>query len=287
MSHIYEALEKAEKERNRQVREEEKAEKSRRAIKEIISLPSSQFDVPSYPLFQTGSLAAEQFRKLRTFLLKNESVRTIMVTSALQGEGKTFVSANLAVGIAFDLHLHALLVDCDLRNPSLADHFGIQDGKGLSDYLSGKEELPALITRSKLERLSLITGGGVSINPSELVGSRRMEALVEELKNRYDDRYIVFDTTPILATSEPGILSKLVDGIILVVRAGSTPRETVEEALRNIGKEKVLGVVLNQITFKAGGLFRKYFGADGYYSYGYGYGYGKKKEKKGGRRLDR
>lgn len=284
MSHIYEALEKAEKERNRQLKEGEGAEKPRKATKEILSLPSSPFDVPSYPLFQTGSLAAEQFRKLRTFLLKTESLRTIMVTSALQGEGKTFVSANLAVGIAFDLHLHALLVDCDLRNPSLASHFGIQDGKGLSDYLLGKEDLGSLITRSRLERLSLIPGGEVSVSPAELVGSKKMEALVEELKNRYDDRYIVFDTTPILATSEPEILSELVDGIILVVRAGATPRETIQEALRHIGKEKVLGIVLNQIEFKSSGLFQKYFGADGYYySYGYGYGYSKKKDRKKGK----
>ena len=105
-----------------------------------------------------------------------------------------------------------------------------------------------------------------------------MEAMVEEVKNRYDDRYIIFDTTPILATSEPEILTKLVDGIILVVRAGFTPRETVQQAVNIIGKEKLLGVILNQVEFKSSGLFKKYFGANGYYqSYGYGHGYGKKK----------
>ncbi len=282
MSHIYEALEKAEKERRQQL--DRGAGKGQpRAIKEILSLPKSQFDVPSYPLFESGSLAAEQFRKLRTQLMKMGDVKTIMVTSALQGEGKTFVSANLAVGIAFDLDLYALLVDCDLRNPSLASHFGIPEGKGLSDFLTGQETIPNLITRSKLERLSLIPGGSIPPNPAELVGSKRMEAMVEELKNRYDDRYIILDTTPVLATSEPEILGNLVDGIILVVRAGSTPRDTVRQALSHLRGEKVIGVILNQIQFKSRGLFKKYFGADRYYYGYYGYGSGKEKKRKKGK----
>ena len=278
MSHIYEALEKAEQERNRQAVEEKEKP---RPSKEVISLPSTQFDVPSYPLFQTGSLAAEQFRKLRTFLIKKDPLKTVMVTSALQGEGKTFVASNLAVGIAFDLHLHALLVDCDLRNPSLEEHFGRANGKGLSDFLVGDESIPDLITHTKLERLTLISGGTIPVNPAELMGSKKMEAMIEEIKNRYDDRYIILDTTPILATAEPEILTKLVDGIILVVRAGYTPRETVQQAINLIGKEKLLGVILNQVEFKSSGLFKKYFGSNGYYhSYGYGYGYGRKKGEK-------
>lgn len=280
MSHIYEALEKAEQERNKQTIKEKEKE-TPRISKEVISLPSTQFDVPSFPLFQTGSLAAEQFRKLRTFLIKKQPMKTIMVTSALQGEGKSFVSANLAVGIAFDLHLHALLVDCDLRNPSLGKQFGLTDGKGLSDFLVGEESIPNLITHTKLERLNLISGGSIPINPAELMGSKKMEAMIEEIKNRYDDRYIILDTTPILATSEPEIMTKIVDGIILVVRAGVTPRETVQQAIHLIGKEKLLGVILNQVEFKSSGLFKKYFGSNGYYhSYGsgYGYGYGRKKE---------
>jgi protein-tyrosine kinase len=275
MSHIYEALEKAEKERNKQTMgSHEKGKQSN--DQEVISLPSKEFDVPSFPLFQTGSLAAEQFRKLRTFLIKMHPMKTIMVTSALQGEGKTFVSANLAVGIAVNLNLHALLIECDLRNPSLGEHFGQTNGKGLSDFLSGKETIPNLINHTKLERLNIISGGSIPVNPAELVGSNRMEAMVEEIKNRYDDRYIIFDTTPILATSEPEILTKLVDGIILVVLAGSTPRETIKQAISIIGKEKLLGVILNQVEFKSSGLFKKYFGSNGYY-HSYGNGSGRKK----------
>ncbi len=103
-----------------------------------------------------------------------------------------------------------------------------------------------------------------------------MEALVHELKSRYPDRYVIFDSTPLLATTEPEVLGKLVDGIIIVVRAGVTPRETVKQAIASLEKEKILGVVLNVVEFKSSGLFSRYFGSDGYY---YRYGYGKSKAK--------
>lgn len=278
MSNIYEALEKAELEKNYQEILEKKGSEQPRHKKEIISLPSRPFDTPSFPLFQSGSLAAEQFRKLRTYLLKLQPMNTIMVTSALQGEGKTFVSANLAVGISFDLHMHSLLVECDLRKPSLGNHFGLSNGnKGLSDYLAGAESIPDLITPTKIEKLNLIQGGQIPANPAELMGSKKMEAMVQEIKARYDDRFIIFDTTPILATSEPEILAKWVDGIILVVKAGSTPRETVQQAINILGKEKLLGIILNTVEFKSTGLFKRYFGSDGYYQ---SYGYGPVSEKK-------
>jgi len=282
MSHIYEALEKAEQKRNGyKIREGE--EKSPGIRKELLSLPSRNFDVPSFPLFQTGSLAAEQFRKLRSYLMKLPPMSTIMVTSATQGEGKTFVSANLAVGIAFDLDLHALLVDCDLRNPSLVKQFGFSGGKGLSDYLIGDETISDLLLKTRLEKLSLLPGGSLQENPAELVGSKRMEDLIEEMKSRYRDRYVIFDSTPVLATSEAEVLSKMVDGVIFVIGAGKTPRDVIQQAINSLGKDKILGIVLNQIEFKSSGLFNRYFGSNGYY-YHYGYGYGRRgqeKDKKG------
>jgi exopolysaccharide/PEP-CTERM locus tyrosine autokinase len=208
-------------------------------------------------------------------------MKTVMVTSALQGEGKTFVSANLAVGIAFDLDLHALLVDCDLRNPSLPAHFGLPAGKGLAEYLNGRALIPDLLNRTKLEKLSFLQAGEEREKPAELMSSRRMEALIEEMKTRYSDRYVIFDTTPVMLTSEAEALAKMVDGIILVVRAGKTPREMVQETIKTLGKEKIIGIVLNQIEFKSAALFSRYFGSNGYY-YHYGYGekgYGKEKKK--------
>jgi exopolysaccharide/PEP-CTERM locus tyrosine autokinase len=231
-------------------------------------------DLPLVSLFQPGSLGAEQFRRLRTHVLKlnvSDPPKTIMVTSATEGEGKTFVAANLAAGIAHDLHFHALLVDCDLRNPSLSHWFGVQNGHGLSDYLVGRGQLSELLRKTEMEKLSLLTGGSAQAKPTELIGSKRMEALVNELKSRYNDRYIILDATPLLSTTEPEVMARLVDGILIVVRAGVTPRETLKQAIASLDPKKILGFVLNDVEFKSSGLSSRYFGSDGYYAkYGYG-----------------
>jgi protein-tyrosine kinase len=228
--------------------------------------------------YDPDSVASEQFRKLRTQLLRlrlPRPPRTILVTSAKAGEGKTLISANLAAGIAHDFNAYALLVDSDLRNPSLGNWFGISNGYGLSDYLVGRKEIPELLIKTEIERLRILLGGTMQDNPTELVGSARMESLIKELKSRYSDRYIIFDSTPLLATSEPEVLSKLVDGILIVVRAGETPRETVKQAISSLEKEKILGVVLNDLQFKSSGLTNRYFGSNDSY---YGYRYNKKKK---------
>jgi exopolysaccharide/PEP-CTERM locus tyrosine autokinase len=231
---------------------------------------------PLVSLSQPGSLGAEQFRRLRTHVLKlniPDPPKTIMVTSATEGEGKTFVAANLAAGIAHDLHFHALLVDCDLRNPTLSQWFGVQNGHGLSDYLVGRGQLSELLIRTEMQKLSILTGGSAQEKPAELIGSKKMEALVQELKSRYTDRYIILDATPLLATTEPELLARLVDGILIVVRANVTPRETIKQAIASLDPKKIMGFVLNDVTFKSSGLSRRYFGSDGYYAK---YGSGKK-----------
>jgi protein-tyrosine kinase len=289
MSKIYKALEKAEREREEglkntdHVPSEIKEERMERY--EITSEPRKVEGISSdqrlISLVQSGSLQAEQFRKLRTYLLRfkiHGAPKTIMVTSATSSEGKTFVSANLAISISYELHTHALLVDCDLRNPSLARWFNLQNEKGLSDYLAGDGNPSELFVKTKVEKLDLLSGGTIQQNPTELIGSKKMEALIHELKSRYPDRYIIFDSTPLLATAEPEVLGKFVDGIIIVVRAGVTPRETVKQAIANLDKGKIIGFVLNQVEFKSHGQSSRYFGTDRYYyryGYGYKYGYGK------------
>jgi exopolysaccharide/PEP-CTERM locus tyrosine autokinase len=289
MSKIYKALEKAEKERGEELKEEtsfvsEEEEEKRREGKKIMPpLLESGGTISDQSLIyfsQPASLAAEQFRKLRTYLLKHKSSdfpKTIMVTSATSGEGKSFVSANLAIGIARDLHYHALLVDCDLRNPTLAHLFGLENAKGLSDYLTGDRNISEFLMKTKIEKLTILPGGKVQDNPTELIGSKKMEALVHELKSQYRDRYVIFDSTPLLATAESEVLAKMVDDILIVVRAGITPRETVIQAIASLEKKKIFGLVLNDVEFKSSGLSSRYFGSDGYsYRYGYGYGYGKR-----------
>lgn len=292
MSKIYKALEKAEKERGDELLREphfiSEGEEERRSEsqekKPLLSVEDGVIsDQSLIYFFQPASLAAEQFRKLRTFFLKRKSSefpKTIIVTSATSSEGKSFVAANFAIGIAHDFHSHALLVDCDLRNPTLGHWFGLENGKGLSDYLTGSVNISELIMKTEVERLTLLPGGKAQDNPAELIGSKKMEALVHELKSRYHDRYVIFDTTPLLSTSESEVLAKMVDEILIVVRAGVTPRETLKQAIASLEKKKILGFVLNDLEFKSSGLSSRYFGSDGYsYRYGYGYGYGKKGTK--------
>jgi exopolysaccharide/PEP-CTERM locus tyrosine autokinase len=238
-----------------------------------------EFDDKLVAYREPGSVVSEQFRKLRTQLLTlnlPDKPKTIMVTSASEGEGKTLVSTNLATILAQDLQSHALLVDADLRNPALSRWFGLLNGRGLSDYLTGGAAIPDLLLKTRIAKLSILSSGTVRNNPVELVGSKKMESLVDELRNRYSDRYIIIDSSPLLATTEPSVLTKLVDGIILVVRAGSTPRETVKQALTTIDPAKILGVVLNDLEFQSKALNSRYFGSSRYY---YRYGYGESKER--------
>jgi protein-tyrosine kinase len=265
------------------VRETKKAEPQQHRAAAPISLKLPEeivfpdFDEKLVAYREPGSVVSEQFRKLRTQLLTlnlPSQPRTIMVTSASEGEGKTLVSTNLATILAHDLNSHSLLVDADLRNPALSRWFGLINGRGLSDYLTGGAEIPALLLKTKIAKLSILSSGTIRDNPVELIGSKRMDSLVEELKSRYSDRYIIFDSSPLLATTEPSVLTKLVDGIILVVRAGSTPRETVKQALSTVDPSKILGIVLNDLELQSKTLNARYFGTSRYY-YRYGYGNGK------------
>jgi len=291
LSKIQKALEKAQREKGRipqrdfllvlEVEEERKKHPEEAPVPKtprvVEGIAANQRLVAYY---EPESLAAEQFRKLRTQLLRlrlSRPPRTILVTSATAGEGKTLVAANLAAGIAYDLNAYALLLDCDLRRPSLGQWFSLNNGYGLVDYLMGKKEIPELLLKTEVEKLKVLLAGTMQDNPTELIGSEKMQALIQEFKSRYNDRYIILDSPPLLSTSEPEVLSKFVDGIVIVVRAGVTPRETLKEAISSLEKEKIMGFVLNDLQFKSAGLRSRYFGSD--YSY-YGHGYGKRKKQK-------
>ena len=221
--------------------------------------------------FAPSSMVTEQFRRLRTLIIKPGVVNTpkiIMVASAMSGEGKSLVAVNLASIIAAELNSHALLVDCDLRNPSLTRWFGLQEKKGLADYLIGEAEVQDLLIKTSIDKLSILSGGSIQENPVELVGSNKMKTLIQDLKSRYEDRYIIIDSSPILATTEPSVLNEIVDGIILVIKSGDTPRETIQQAVRLLNKNKIL--VLNNMQFKTKALFQRYFGTNHqYYDYRY------------------
>jgi len=195
-----------------------------------------------------GSIEAENFKTLKGHILfakDSAKPRTIMVTSAIPGEGKTLVAANLAADLAQGVNEHALLIDCDLHHPNLHNILGYSNREGLQDYLAEKMELEDLLIRTKIDKLSLLTAGTPTPNPSELLTSRKMKEFFEEVKGRYSDRYIVVDCPPAHILSEVSILANYVDGVIFVVLAQKAPREIISKCTENIGKENILGIVFN------------------------------------------
>ena len=195
------------------------------------------------------SIATEQIRKLRLNMQTpdGEKVRTILVTSALAGEGKSTVAANLAVAISQMIGEHVLIIDGDLRRPDLHNFFGLPPKPGLSEYLENDLDLSQLLVKTDFDKLTLLQAGKVPANSTELLNSEKMRHLIQEVKSRYPDRYVVLDSPPVLSTSEPDVLAGQVDGLILVVRAGMTSREMVEDVLLSLNPEKVLGVVMNDV----------------------------------------
>jgi tyrosine-protein kinase Etk/Wzc len=218
---------------------------------------------------QTFSIGIEAFRNLRTSLIWSdggETLKTLVVTSAAPGEGKTLTAANLAVTLAYD-GMRVLLVDCDIRRPRVHGLFHLPRAPGLMELLTAYDRPdappPPAIRQTTVARLSVLPCGALPMNAANLLSGSRMRMLLEELKQQFD--IIVLDTPPVLATADAGIVGSLTDGVLLVVRAGATDRNAAQRAyqqLANVGA-RVVGTVLND----PGGQVAKE--GDYYYPYDY------------------
>jgi non-specific protein-tyrosine kinase len=189
------------------------------------------------------------YRILRTQILqrtRSKGRNTIMITSILPGEGKTLTAINLALSFAKTQNYTALLVDSDLRRQHVHKYLGLKNDIGLGDFLNKSHSLHELFVWPSVEKFTFISGGNTIVDSSELLGSVRMQILVEDLKKRYLDRYIFFDSAPLLGGDDALTLSSWIDAIIIVVESHKTPMKQVEEALDLIPKEKFLGFVLNK-----------------------------------------
>jgi exopolysaccharide/PEP-CTERM locus tyrosine autokinase len=209
----------------------------------------------------------EIFKILRTKILhpqdNEKAIKTVMITSAVPKEGKSFITANLGISLAQGLDQHALVVDCDLRKPSLARILGLSHTCGLVDYLRNDKDLPNLIIKTAMDKLSILPSGRPPLNPAELLSSARMKDLVNELSKRYDDRIIIFDSPPVMVAAETGVLAGLVDAIILVVREGVAQQSEIQKTIDTLGKDKILGMVYNS---QAGNIFNRLYSKNyGYY----------------------
>jgi capsular exopolysaccharide synthesis family protein len=199
-------------------------------------------------LLRPDSFAAEQFRSLRARLdsiAAQHPLRTIAVASALPGEGKTLAAVNLAVVNSMSVGRRVLLVDCDLRRPRVHTTLGIAPEAGLAEVLKDRATLSEAVVKVEGLNLEVL---GVRLqppNPSELLASSRMRSLVEEAARTYDR--VILDVPPTLALPDAKIMCDLSDGVVLVVRAGSTRSEDVTATLDVIDRRRVLGLVLNGV----------------------------------------
>jgi len=207
------------------------------------------------------SIDAENFKVLRSQILypkDGRKPRTIMITSAFPGEGKTFVAANLAASIAMGINEHVLLVDCDFRRPNLHNILGYPNIEGLYEYLTAQKTLSELLLATKMEKLSLLTTGKPGPDGPELLSSTKMKAFLEEVK-AHEDTYVILDAPPSHVTAEVGVLSNHVDGIVYVVMAERAPRGTIQKSVEDLGKDKILGIVFNGYA-QSYNAYHKYYG---------------------------
>jgi capsular exopolysaccharide synthesis family protein len=212
---------------------------------------AAHLDVRLNPLLVAGlapkSPAAEQYRQLRTRLGHSEgaqNLRSVLVTSPQKGEGKSITAANLALTMAQELHRKVVIVEADLRKPSLQHLFGLPSGPGLTDYLAGAADLESVMQFLPAYQLTVIAAGTSPANPAELLGSTAMRRMLDQLRSRFDR--VILDTPPVLPLADVAVLAPMVDGALLVVRAGVTPKPAIENALRAFDSSRLLGVVLNE-----------------------------------------
>ncbi len=251
----------------------EKKQESRPPRKSHIKLPIERLKENGMlvPNSANGQLA-EEYRVIKRPLLMNafgegneviQNANLILVTSSLPGEGKTFNAVNLALSIAAERDRTVLLVDADVIKPAASRLFGVEDRPGLIDLLEREKTFPEVLLRTDEPKLAIIPAGRRHLHATELLASEGMKQLARGMSRKYPDRIIIFDSPPLLATTQAGVLANHVGQVVLVVESESTPQYIVGEAVRILSDCDVVGCVLNK-TKQGFGL--------GYYAY-YGYKY--------------
>lgn len=252
MSRIEEALEKAAK-----IRVDTTSSLSPESKKAKIHLPPPP---PEEGITVTNRLlvtvndphtqAAEEYSKLKSVIVKLTKEGTflnmLMLTSSIGGEGKSLTSLNLALSLAQEFDHTVLLVDADIRKPTIHSYLGIENTAGLTDCLLDEVDVKNALIRTGVGKLSFLPAGRSVPNPAEIFTSQRMRDFFLEMKTRYHDRYIIIDTPPVLPFAETRSLSAIVDGIVLVAKEGLVTLHNIEETMECIKGTPVLGIVYNE-----------------------------------------
>lgn len=200
-----------------------------------------------------NNAVADVFKILRTQVLmamRKKQYKTLAVTGATDGVGKSLVAVNLAISMAMETNQTVLLVDLDLKRPRIGWYFGFEPEVGLDDYLVNETPLSSAMVNPGIERLVLLPGRDSYHNSSEIVSSKKMQDLIDELKTRYESRIIIFDLPPLLASDDALSLMPNFDAVLMVIENGRNTRGDLTSAQRLLGKTDLLGVVLNKGVLK-------------------------------------
>jgi len=274
MAKVYEALRRAERERKRKAWDEsplvplvvEKTEIAEPARRRFSWRPwrwrrgrrrrrskTGNINKRRIALLQPESYVAEQYRALRgriDAIAAQRPIRTLAVTSAMPGEGKTTAAVNLAIVTAMSLGRRVLLIDCDLRKPKVHEALGLRPDAGLAEVLTDTINLDDAIVKVEGVNLEVLPVRSLPVNPSELLGSPKMGELIEEVVRRYDR--VIFDTPAALGLPDAKTVSDLSDGLVMVVRADVTSQQDVQATLEFLDQRRLLGLLLNGAQARQG-----------------------------------
>jgi len=209
---------------------------------------------------EANGRGAEQFRTLRSKLYQlraSQTLRTILITSAVPQEGKTWVTSNLAQAIARQADRRVLIIDADLRISRLHVPLGAPLTPGLSDYLQGKTDEMSVIQTGEEGNLCFIAGGSEVKNPTELLSNGRMQTLLGRIAPMFD--WVILDSPPCLPVADASLLAGICDGVLLVLRAGTTPSEAAQKASEGLHGRNVIGVVLNGLEENSRSYYHSYY----------------------------
>jgi succinoglycan biosynthesis transport protein ExoP len=213
-----------------------------------IVVAGAQIDPRLVTAVDPGAVTAEQYRALRTRILHADAagpINLILITSPGRGDGKTLTASNLALTMAQD-HRRICLVEADMRNPRLQKMFGLPEGPGLSDILTGEATLDDALLTLEEHEITILPAGRVPGHPAELLGTTAMRRNLETLRSQFDR--VIIDAPAATPLADVGILMPLVDRVLLVVRAGVTAKPAIHDAVDVIDPAKLLGLVLNEVV---------------------------------------
>ncbi|MDT8422101.1 MAG: XrtA-associated tyrosine autokinase [Desulfuromonadales bacterium] len=215
-----------------------------------------------------GAPASEQYRKLKSLIVKlsqaGDFEKSLMVTSPVAGEGKTITSLNLAITMAQEFDHTVLLVEADIRKPSVLNYLGLKAERGLTDCVLDGLDLKDVLVKTGIGSLSVLPAGRRVDNPVELFSSNRMQTLFAEIKSRYNDRYVIVDTTPLLPFAEPSYIASMTGAVVVVVREGVTTMDKLKSSLEMLKNHNLLGVISNCVSRV--NTLQGYYGYYGYYN---------------------